>query len=36
MSPFRQRLLRELQREYDAWQMQKAIDRLFKRKGKTK
>lgn len=30
MSPYRQRLLKELQKEFNAWHMQKTIAKMFK------
>lgn len=30
MSPYRQRLLKELQKEFDTWVIQKAITKMFK------
>lgn len=30
MSPYRQRMLKELQKEFDAWVLQKAIAKMFK------
>ena len=30
MSPYRQRMLKELQKEFDAWILQQAIAKMFK------
>jgi hypothetical protein len=30
MSPFRRRLLKELQKEFNAWVIQQAISKMFK------